>query len=72
MGLYWKRASSTGAYLGLACGFGAIVGLKPVQELIGTELSSARVGLATVILALALMVAGSLLFPDRKKGEEPS
>ncbi len=30
-GLYWKRASKVGAYLALICGFGAILGLKPIQ-----------------------------------------
>lgn len=34
-GLYWKRASSTGAFLALLTGTGAIVGLKPVQHGIG-------------------------------------
>ncbi|MCH9012327.1 MAG: hypothetical protein IIA68_04585, partial [Proteobacteria bacterium] len=34
-GLYWKRASRTGAYLSLVCGFGALIGLKPVQSALG-------------------------------------
>jgi len=34
-GLYWKRASRTGAYLGLACGFLAILGLSAVQNRLG-------------------------------------
>jgi len=66
-GLYWKRASKVGAYLALICGFGAILGLKPVQALLGIELSSAVVGLTVVALAIALMLVGSLLFPDRGK-----
>jgi SSS family solute:Na+ symporter len=34
-GLYWKRASKVGAYSALACGFIAIVGLRPVQNWLG-------------------------------------
>jgi len=33
-GLYWKRASSTGAFLALLAGSSAILGLGPVQNLI--------------------------------------
>jgi SSS family solute:Na+ symporter len=72
-GLYWKRASKVGAYLALLCGFGAVVGLKPVQALLGIEVSSAIVGLTVIALAMVLMVAGSLLFPagstSRKRTE---
>lgn len=66
-GLYWKRASEVGAYLSLICGFGAMVGLKPVQNLLGINVSSANVGLVVIALAIVLMVAGSLAFPDRGK-----
>ena len=34
-GLYWKRASSTGAILALLAGFTALLGLSPVQD--GTQ-----------------------------------
>jgi len=50
-GIYWKRASRVGAYLALICGFGALVGLKPIQAPLSTLifrfssfLSSFRVG----------------------------
>ena len=66
-GLYWKRASEVGAYLSLICGFGAAVGLKPIQNLLGIEVSSAIIGLVVIALAIVLMVAGSLAFPDRGK-----
>jgi SSS family solute:Na+ symporter len=65
-GLYWKRASKVGAYLALVCGFGSLSGLKPVQGLIGINVSSAIVGLTVIFLAMALMLAGSLVFPDKK------
>jgi len=66
-GLYWKRASKTGAYLALVCGFLAILGLKPVQDFCGFEkkIPSEILGLTVVGLAMGLMILGSLLFPDR-------
>jgi len=69
-GLYWKRASRVGAYLALICGFGAILGLKPIQTLLGMDVSSAIVGLTVIALAITLMVVGSLLFPDRNQRTE--
>ncbi len=64
-GIYWKRASRVGAYLGLICGFFCIVGLKPVQKLIGINQPAEIVGLVILGSATILMVVGSLLFPDR-------
>ena len=64
-GLYWKRASKVGAYLALICGFGAILGLKPVQTKLGINVSSEIVGLTVIVLATVLMVVGSLVFPGR-------
>jgi SSS family solute:Na+ symporter len=66
-GLYWNRASSTGAFIALLGGLGAIAGLSPVQEFLGIEVTGARVGLASVIGTIILLVAGSLLFPDCQK-----
>jgi SSS family solute:Na+ symporter len=65
-GLYWKRASTVGAYLALISGSGAVLGLSPVQNRLGMNVSSAVVGLAVVVAAATLMLIGSLLFPDRK------
>ncbi len=69
-GLYWRRASKVGAYLALICGFGALLGLKPVQDVLGMDVSSAVVGLTAIALAIVLMVAGSLLFPGRRAPSE--
>jgi len=84
-GLYWKRASRVGAYLALLTGFLAILGLSKVQEfcdpllapvkkLFGVEgeIPSANIGLATLGLAIVLMIVGSLLFPDKKQIIEES
>ena len=69
-GLYWKRASSTGAVLALIVGLSAVLGLSPVQKLLGFEgknkIPSARVGLVVIGLTVVAMIAGSLLFPDKK------
>jgi SSS family solute:Na+ symporter len=78
-GLYWKRASSVGAYLALLTGLLAIIGLTPVKnalglssEKLGFHLTEAHVGLSSAGLAIVAMVVGSLLFPgsqaDTQKG----
>ncbi len=80
-GLYWKRASSTGAVLALFTGGLALFGLPAVQEfalsILGFEsariesimasFTGERIGLAAVVLSLLMMVIGSLLFPDKTK-----
>jgi solute:Na+ symporter, SSS family len=72
-GLYWKRASRTGAYLAIAAGTCALLGLTPVQqalnlteEHLGVHITGAHIGLATTALSLLAMVAGSLLFPSER------
>lgn len=76
-GLYWPRASSTGAVLALCAGCFAVFGLGAVQQLVFirimglseglvAQISSPRVGLFVIGLTVAAMVAGSLLFPDTK------
>jgi SSS family solute:Na+ symporter len=68
-GLYWKRAGKVGAYLALICGFSAFLGLRPVQVLLGLDISSAVVGLIVLALAIVLMVVASLVFPNRDKSK---
>ena len=61
LGLYWKRASSFGAYLALLAGLGAVLGLGPVKSAAGLdEWSGAEIGLATAASAVILMILGSL------------
>jgi SSS family solute:Na+ symporter len=75
-GLYWRRASSTGAMLSLLIGCLAIFGLEKVrkavfvgvfglsEEFVAAQMSSERVGLLAVVAAWAALVLGSLFFPD--------
>ena len=69
-GLYWRRSSRTGAYGAFLCGVLALAGLKPVQQRLGVVWRSEYVGLATVAAACAVMAAGSLLWPDGKRGKQ--
>lgn len=50
-GLYWRRASSTGAFLALLAGGTAILGLTPLQDALGRWLT----GLAGVAANVGLM-----------------
>ncbi len=68
-GIYWKRASCFGAYASMACGLIMVLGLKPVQKCFGIDWSGERIGLAVVALSVVMMIAGSLLVPDKKKQE---
>ena len=82
-GLYWKRASSTGAFWALIAGGSAIFGLGPVQNIINGPMSNAfsesvynilkltgpRAALGSIVLTTVTMVIGSFLFPDKKKPE---
>jgi SSS family solute:Na+ symporter len=67
-GLYWKKASKTGATLALFAGLLAILGIGPWTqgENVPFYLSDKFIGLMTFVVAFVGMVAGSLLFPDKK------
>jgi len=78
-GIYWKKASTAGAIAALLAGFTAILGLGPVQKLVGLQyqkpgsedweqrLSGDQVGLLSVLAALFAMFVFSLAFPDEPK-----
>ena len=68
LGLYWKRATAAGAFTALSIGLLAVVGLKPVQELLNMDkfikergIGSEHIGLSLAALALVAMVVVSLL-----------
>jgi SSS family solute:Na+ symporter len=71
-GLYWKKASRTGAKIALYAGLLAILGIGPWTR--GTDvpfyLTDRFIGLMTFALAATGMILGSFLFPDRKKSKE--
>ena len=76
-GLYWKKASTAGAYAGLIAGSSAVLGLDPLRIPLGKaigemqsikdfELTGAQVGLFSVALTCVVFIAFSLLIPDRQ------
>ncbi|MDC0274398.1 hypothetical protein OAK91_06670, partial [Planctomycetaceae bacterium] len=75
-GMYWKRASSTGAIWGMCGGLFAIAGLfvgslqSIVGESIAAMISAESVALAVYGLCILLFVAGSLVFPDSTTAPE--
>lgn len=67
LGLYWKKASSSGAVLSLLGGLSSLVGLEPVREYIGISIENpAIIGLLSLFFSLCLMIIGSLILPDKK------
>ncbi|MCP4725804.1 MAG: sodium:solute symporter family protein [bacterium] len=68
-GLYWKKASSTGAMIALLAGLLAILGIGPWTsgENVAWYLSDKFIGVMTFFIAFAGMVVGSYLFPDNNK-----
>jgi solute:Na+ symporter, SSS family len=72
-GLYWKRASSVGAYMALITGMMGILALDPclkvVNRLLGSSIVSDHVMLATFGSSVVFFVLGSLIFPDKEKPE---
>jgi SSS family solute:Na+ symporter len=66
-GLYWKRASRTGAYLALLASFTNVIGLPPVKAAMGLAMGPERVWLMTFLTTVAAMIVGSLLFPDGRE-----
>ena len=69
-GLYWKRASSTGAFLALLAGSSAILGLGPIQNLVketfNLTITPPRATLTSIALTTTALIVGSVLFPDKK------
>ncbi len=68
-GVYWKRASSTGAFICILGGLISLIGLDPIMNELKTRLpwlSAPLVSLANYAICIALFVICSLLFPDEK------
>jgi len=71
-GLYWKKASKTGAMIALLAGLIAILGIFnwTTGENVPFYLKDKFIGMMTFVIAILGMIIGSLLFPDKKKVEE--
>ena len=71
-GLYWKKASKTGATIALYAGLLAILGIGPWTrgDNVPFYFTDKFIGLMTFIIAISGMVIGSLLFPDKQKQKE--
>lgn len=71
-GLYWKKASSTGARIALFAGLLAVLGIGPwtTGEHVPWYLTDKFIGLMTFIIAFSGMIVGSLFFPDKQESKE--
>jgi SSS family solute:Na+ symporter len=71
-GLYWKKASKTGATIALFAGLLAVLGIGPWTsgENVPFYLSDKFISLMTFAIAILGMIIGSLLFPDKEKQSE--
>ena len=68
LGLYWPKASSTGAILALLGGLSSLIGLEPIRVAIGINIHNpAIIGLLTLLFSISLMILGSFIFPDNDK-----
>ena len=70
-GLYWSKASSTGAMAALLSGLSAIIGLEPIRKSIpilsSWQLEAHHIGLITLSSSILLMIVFSLIFPDKRR-----
>ena len=68
-GLYWKKASKTGAMIALFAGLIAIAGIGPWTrgENVPFYLTDKFIGIFTFVIAFLGMIFGSILFPDKKE-----
>ncbi len=71
-GLYWKKASKTGAMTALCAGVLAIGGIGPWTrgDNVPFYASDKFISLMTFAIAILGMILGSLLFPDKDKQSE--
>jgi len=71
-GLYWKKASKTGAMIALYAGLLAFLGIGPWTrgDNVPFYASDKFIGLMTFVIAILGMIIGSLLFPDKDKQTE--
>ena len=66
LGLYWDKASETGAILALFGGLSALIGLEPIREYFVIDFKPEQIGLLSILLTFSMMIVGSLLFPQKE------
>ena len=64
-GLYWEKASETGAILAFIAGLSALIGLEPIREYLAINLKPEEIGLLSLLFTFLMMFFGSLLFPRK-------
>lgn len=71
-GLYWKKASKTGAMIALYAGLLAVLGIGPWTRGDNVPFYSTDkfIGVMTFVIAILGMIIGSFIFPDKKAEEE--
>ena len=67
-GLYWEKTSEMGAILALLGGLSALIGLEPIRKFLSIGLQPEQIGLISLFFTFCMMILGSLLFPNKKKG----
>ena len=65
-GLYWEKASETGAILALIGGLSALVGLEPIRNFLSITLKPEAIGLLSLMFTISMMFFGSLIFPRKE------
>jgi len=66
-GMYWKRASSTGATLAVLAGLVGLAGVYDWEKAGLPWLTQNAIAMTTITLSALAMVFGSLLFPDERR-----
>ena len=70
VGLYFKWASSAGAFAALFSGLIAVLGLSPIQKALSFKIEPTHLGLTTVSISFTTMILFSLIIPDKKAKKE--
>tara|TARA_Y100001934_G_C11966399_1_gene591952 strand:- start:68 stop:676 length:609 start_codon:yes stop_codon:yes gene_type:complete len=65
-GLYWEKASETGAILAFIAGLSALIGLEPIREYLAINLKPEEIGLLSLLFTFSMIFFGSLLFPRKE------
>jgi SSS family solute:Na+ symporter len=61
-GIYWRKASTAGAYLAFLTS-----AIPPIISLVNTEISTTHAGLLSFALAPVCLILGSYILPDKQK-----